>query len=160
MRVFTHIITDEGSKPNPEKLKATQEMKQPKTPKDIKRFLGLVGYYRKCIQNFWSIPRPLTVLLKRDSTFNWTPKCQKYFENLKTVLITEPLLQYPDFSKTFLLTTDASKEAIGSILSPGPFGRDVPISYYSRTTKLLSYGKGTIEYCGLGQALTIIPCCF
>lgn len=130
-----HIITDEGIKPNPKKISAIQEIKQPKTPKDIKSFLGLVGYYRKFIQNFSSIARPLTTLLKKDTAFNWTPKCQESFENLKTVLTTEPLLQYPDFSKTFLLTTDASNEAIGSILSQGPLGRDLPVSYYSRTLK-------------------------
>lgn len=140
-----HIITDKGIQPNPEKVKAISEIKIPKNPKDIKSFLGLVGYYRKFIENFSLVAKPLTNLLKKGNTFEWTLKCQEAFEKLKTVLTKEIILQYPDFNREFLLTTDASNEAVGSILSQGPLGKDLPVSYYSRTLNKAEQNYSTTE---------------
>ena len=75
----------------------------------------------------------MTQLLKKDTPFVWTDKQQLAFETLKQKLCEEPLLQRPDFSKPFILTTDASGYAIVSILSPGKIGQDKPIAYTSRT---------------------------
>lgn len=72
-------------------------------------------------------------MLKKDQKFYWTEKCQEAFDTLKKSLVNEPILQYPDFSKPFVLTTDASNDAIGSVLSQRPVGSDLPIAYYSRT---------------------------
>lgn len=128
-----HLITDEGVKPDANKVKAVREFPVPKSPKDIKSFLGLAGYYRRFIPNFSNITKPLTKLLKKDICFAWTSLQQDAFEKLKDVLCSEPLLQYPDFSRTFYLTTDASQYAIGSVLSQGDPPNDLPVSYASRT---------------------------
>jgi len=73
-----------------------------------------------------------TNLLKKESEFKWRDKEQDAFNTLKNALCQEPILQYPDFTKPFLLTTDASKTAIGAILSQGQIGKDHSISYASR----------------------------
>ena len=74
-----HIVTAEGVKPNPQKLEAVSNFKQPRNPTDIKSFLGLAGYYRKFIRNFSKIAKPLTELTKKETPFHWTDKTQEAF---------------------------------------------------------------------------------
>ena len=128
-----HVITDKGVSPNPDKVKAISQFPTPKTPKDIKSFLGLTGYYRRFIENFSNITKPLTSLLKKDIVFYWSHEQEHAFNLLKEKLISAPLLQYPDFSQPFIVTTDASNYAVGAILSQGEIGKDKPIAYASRT---------------------------
>ncbi|XP_062532989.1 uncharacterized protein LOC101738890 [Bombyx mori] len=128
-----HIITRDGVKPNPDKVKAVTQYPVPKSQKDIKSFLGLVSYYRRFIPDFSKLAKSLTSLLKKDTPFNWTNEQQLNFENLKNKLVEAPILIYPDFNSPFLLTCDASNYAISAILSQGPIGRDRPVSYASRT---------------------------
>ena len=120
-------------KPNPEKLKAVTEFPIPKSPKDIKSFLGLASYYRRFIPEFSKHAKSLTNLLKKDVPFVWTNSQQLAFEQLKEKLVTAPILIYPDFTKPFILTCDASNYAISAILSQGDVGKDRPIAYASRT---------------------------
>ena len=77
--------------------------------KEIKQFLGLIGYYRKFVHRFADISRPLTQFTRKETTFNWTPECQKSFELLKSYLFGEPILKYVDMSKPYTLYTDAIK---------------------------------------------------
>lgn len=140
-----HIISDQGVKPNPEKVRVVKEFPVPKSCKDIKSFLGLAGYYRRFIPNFSKITKPLTSLLKKDVPFLWNEEQQNAFDKCKDILTTIPLLQYPDFSKDFVLTTDASIHAIGAILSQGEIGKDLPIAYASRTLNKAESNYSTIE---------------
>lgn len=140
-----HIITDQGVKPNPDKIEAVERFPTPKTPKDIKSFLGFVSYYRRFISDFSKLAKPLTNLLKKDTPFLWENEQQLAFDALKQKLISAPLLAYPDFSKTFILTTDASNYAIGAILSQGELGKDRPIAYASRTLNKSECNYNTTE---------------
>lgn len=140
-----HIITPEGIKPNPHKIEAILKYPIPKTPREIKSFLGLLGYYRKFIKDFAKITKPLTSCLKKDAKIEHTPKFIQCFDYCKTILTNEPLLQYPDFTQEFNLTTDASNYAIGAILSQGPIGKDKPIAYASRTLNDSEQNYSTIE---------------
>lgn len=141
-----HVVTPEGVKPNPLKIEAILKYPIPSTTKQIKGFLGLLGYYRKFIPNFAKITKPLTQCLKKDATINVNdPAYRKCFEHCKTLLTNEPILQYPDFTKTFHLTTDASNYAIGAVLSQGPIGQDRPIAYASRTLNSHEINYSTIE---------------
>ena len=92
-------------------------MPAPTTPKEIKQFLGLVGYYRKFIPRFADIARLMTNLTKQDVSFEWTLQCQASFEMLKDALITSPILKYPDPNKPYTLFTDASKYAWACVLT-------------------------------------------
>ena len=112
-----HIISGDGIKPIPEKLSSIQQVPHPYTPKVVKKFLGLVGYYRKFIPQYADIARPLNALSRKDTEFVWTDICQKSFDLLKAMVSKEPILVYPDPSKPYVLFTDASKYAWSCVLT-------------------------------------------
>ena len=112
-----HLVSGDGIEPLPEKLEAVENMPPPKTPKEVRQFLGLVGYCRKFVPKFADIARPLTNLTKQDIKFEWSEKCQKTFQLLKDMLLKEPVLKYPDPSKPYTLFTDASKYAWACVLT-------------------------------------------
>ena len=85
--------------------------------KEIRQFLGLTGYYRKFVPRFADISRPLMRLTRKETTFNWIPKCQKSFELLKSYLCVEHILKYEDTSKPYTLYTDASKYSWVGVLT-------------------------------------------
>lgn len=140
-----HVISEQGVQPNPEKVNAIKNYPVPKDAKMIKQFLGLVGYYRRFIKNFAKIAKPLTNLLKKEIPFSWTNEHQTSFDTFRNILLTSPILSYPDFSKEFILTTDASNFAIGAILSQGKLGSDLPIAYASRTLNNSEQNFSTTE---------------
>ena len=112
-----HLVSGEGIEPLPEKLEAVRKMPPPTTPKEVRQFLGLVGYYRKFVPKFADIARPLTNLTKLDVPYEWNNRCQEAFEFLKQMLLKEPILKYPDPSKPYTLFTDASKFAWACVLT-------------------------------------------
>lgn len=130
-----HIISREGLKPNPDKIEAVKKFPTPKKQRNIREFLGLTGYYRRFIKNFSGIAKPFTHLLENDTEFIWDKKTQNAFDNLKSALCTAPILQFPDFSQPFIITTDASGFAVGAVLSQGEIGKDLPIAYFSRVLR-------------------------
>ena len=87
-----HLIAEEGFTPLPEKLESIRKMPRPKTPKEVKQFLGLIGYYRKFVPRFSDIARSLTNLTRHDVNFKWTEKCDKAFNHLKKLLMEHPIL--------------------------------------------------------------------
>ena len=112
-----HLISGKGIEPVPEKLESIKNMPSPTTPKEVKKFLGLIGYYRKFIPKFSDVARPLTNLTKKDVPFEWTPDCQQTIQLLKDLLMAEPILKYPDPNKPYVLYTDASKYAWSCVLT-------------------------------------------
>ena len=112
-----HIVSGDGIKPVPEKLSSIQQMPCPYTLKEVKQFLGLVGYCRKFIPRYADVVRPLNALTHIDVDFIWTDICQNSFELLKTMFSEEPILVYPDPSKPYILFTDASKYAWSCVLT-------------------------------------------
>lgn len=140
-----HIIGEDGVRPDPKKVEAVQNFPRPQSAKNIKQFLGLAGYYRRFIPGFSRIAKPLTELLKKEVTFHWDSEQNDAFGTLRDALCSEPLLQYPDFTKPFVVTTDASQTAIGAILSQGKIGRDLPIAYTSRLLNDAEQNYSTIE---------------
>ena len=92
-------------------------MPPPRTPKEVKQFVGLVGYYHKFIPRFTDIARPLDALTRKGVDFVWTEICNDSFEFLKQMIIQEPILVYPDPSKLYVLFTDASKYAWSCVLT-------------------------------------------
>lgn len=140
-----HVISTEGIKPNPDKITAIQNYPIPKTPKEIKQFLGLLGYYRKFIPDFSRITKPLTLCLKKGKKVTLDSAYINCFEKCKTLLTNDPILKYPDFDREFILTTDASNFAIGAILSQGSIGSDKPVAYASRTLNESEVNYSTIE---------------
>lgn len=93
------------------------DFRAPRNPIKVKSFLELTNYYRKFIRNFSKLAKPLTNLIKKDISFHWTKEQQDSFETFKQKLCEAPILTYPDFIKTFTLTTEASNEGLGAVLS-------------------------------------------
>ena len=112
-----HIVSGKGITPMPEKLECIKEMPPPKTPKEVKQFFGLIGYYWKFMPRFSDLARPLNALTRKDVPFEWTPICQESFELLKASLMTELILTYPDPNHPYVLFTDASKYAWACVLT-------------------------------------------
>ena len=112
-----HIVSGGGIMPLPEKLDSIQKMLPPKTPRQVKQFLGLIGYYRKFVPRFLDLARPLNALTRKNVEFEWTQICQESFDLLKDSLMTEPILTYPNPNLPYLLFTDASKYAWACVLT-------------------------------------------
>ena len=112
-----HLISDEGIQPLLEKLESIAKMPVPKNAKQVKQFLGLVGYYRKFVPRFTDISRILTKLTHKDEEFRWTPECDKCFHMLKDYLQEALILRYPDPAASYTLYTDASKYAYADVLT-------------------------------------------
>lgn len=131
-----HVISENGVRPDPSKISAVQNIPFPKKVKHLKSFLGLVSYYRKFIPNCATICQPLNKLLKKDEKFIWGQEQNAVFEKLKNLIINAPILKHPDFTKPFILQTDASYEGIGAVLSQNDsMNRDHPVAFASRTLK-------------------------
>ena len=92
-------------------------MLPPRNPKEVKQFLGLIRYYRKFVPQFSDLARPLNALTQKNTVFEWTQICQESFDLLKTCLMTEPILTYPDPNLPYMLFTDASKYAWACVLT-------------------------------------------
>ena len=112
-----HIVGRNGIAVDPKKIEKVKDFPIPTNLKELRSALGLFSYYRKFIKDFSKIARPMLVLLKKDTPFVWTTKQQKAFDYLKGKLMTAPILEYPDFSKPFVLYTDASGTGLGAVLS-------------------------------------------
>ena len=112
-----HLIAEDGFTPLPEKLESIRNMTRPKTPKEVKQFLGLIGYYRKFVPRFSDIARSLTNLTRHDTEFIWTEKCDKAFKHLKELLAKHPILRYPDPGCGYTLFTDASRIGWAGVLT-------------------------------------------
>ena len=108
-------------------------MNPPTTPKQVRAFLGLVGYYRKFIKGFAKVAKPLTLLTRQQVKFEWMPEHQTAFEHLKNTIVQAPILHYPNPNKTYIVYTDASDDACGAQLSQEHDGTEFPIAFLSHT---------------------------
>jgi len=92
---------------DPDKIKAIMEWPVPRDVSDVRSFMGITSYYQRFIEGFSKIAYPITSLQKKGTKFIWSDKCQKSFEQLKTLLTTAPVLKIADPDKDFLICTDA-----------------------------------------------------
>ncbi|KAJ4438400.1 hypothetical protein ANN_14345 [Periplaneta americana] len=128
-----HIVSRNGVSPDPMKVEAIKNYPRPKTPRHIRSFLGLAGYYRRHICNFAEIAKPLTNLRKKKNVkFEWTDEQQQAFDTLRDASCGEPILKFYDFKYHFILATDASGVAVGAVLSQKIGDVEHPIAYASR----------------------------
>ena len=116
LQYLGHLVSKEGVQPLPEKLESIQNMPALRNTKEVKQFLGLVGYYRKFVPQFSDIAHPLSKLTAKDQIFKWTELGQAAFKMLKEKLCHKPILQYPDTSKPYTLFTDASNYGWAGVL--------------------------------------------
>ena len=112
-----HVVSAAGIKPDPEKLERIQDWPSPTSVSELRSFLGLCSYYRRFIRGFSTIAAPLNKLLEKSTRFEWNETCQSAFVKLKSVLVSDHVMAYPDDHGLFILDTDASATGIGAVLS-------------------------------------------
>ena len=133
-----HVVGNGQISPDPSKIESIKECARPTSKKQIRSFLGLVGYYRKFIPNFSSVAAVLTDMTRRGapSKVQWSPAAEVACRSLIGSLCKKPILCLPDLDSDFIVRTDASNFGIGAVLMQEHAGVKFPICYASR--KLLS----------------------
>lgn len=144
VKFIGHIVSERGIEIDTEKTDKVVNWPKPRTPEDVRRFLGFVGYYRRFIENFSRICRPLTDLMpsplkkkikgknRQTREWHWGAEQDKAFETLKTHLVSAPILGYADSTLPYELHTDASGDSLGAALYQEQNGSKRVISYASR----------------------------
>lgn len=132
VKYLGHIVCSDGVRPDPSKLACIRDFPVPTGVRKVREFLGLVGYYRRHVENFAKVAKPLTALTAKHVGFEWTSEAENAFLELKNKLVTAPLLRHPDFNQPFVLATDASKFVAGAVLSQVFEGKEHPVAFASR----------------------------
>ncbi|GJW06776.1 putative reverse transcriptase domain-containing protein [Tanacetum coccineum] len=127
-----HVIDCRGIHVDPAKIESIKDWASPKTPTEIRQFLGLAGYYRRFIEGFSKIAKSMTKLTQKGVKFDWGDKQEAAFQLLKQKLCSAPILALPEGSKDFIAYCDALKKGLGDVLMQ----REKVISYASRQLKI------------------------
>ncbi|PAA84541.1 hypothetical protein BOX15_Mlig014170g1 [Macrostomum lignano] len=127
-----HKISAEGIRPTQDKVSAIQSIPIPECAEDVRRLVGMLGFYRRFVPHFASIANPLHQATQKSRQFQWTTQCDDALRKLKSALSTPPVLKLPDFSKGFRLCCDSSGVAIAGVLSQLHEDAECPVAYASR----------------------------
>ncbi|GJR67328.1 reverse transcriptase domain-containing protein [Tanacetum coccineum] len=127
-----HVIDSKGIHVDPAKIESIKDWASPKSPTEIRQFLGLAGYYRRFIEGFSKIAKPMTKLTQKKVKFVWGDKQEAAFQLLKQKLCSAPILALPEGSEDFIAYCDASKKGLGAVLMQ----REKVIAYASRQLKI------------------------
>ena len=167
-----YIVSEEGIRTDPAKIEVVKTWPVPKSVKEVRQFLGFTGYYRRFIEGYSSIARPLNDLLIGNSpkekpkkgrkprstgtAFVWEAAQQEAFDTLVSKLINPPVLAYADCRQPFKLYTDASSSGLGAVLYQQQDGLDRVIAYASRSLKPAerNYPAHKMEFLALKWAVT------
>ncbi|KAJ9542442.1 hypothetical protein OSB04_028948 [Centaurea solstitialis] len=131
--VLGHKISKDGLEVDKAKIDTISKLPPPTNIKGVRSFLGHAGFYRRFIQDFSKISRPLTKLLEKDAPFIFDEKCISAFETLKRHLTNAPIMVPPDWDQPFEIMCDASDYAVGAVLGQRKNNYFQPICYASRT---------------------------
>nr|GEV19732.1 putative reverse transcriptase domain-containing protein [Tanacetum cinerariifolium] len=114
-----HVIDSEGIHMDPAKIESIKDWASPKIPTEIRQFLGLAGYYRRFIEGFSKIAKPMTKLTQKNVKFDWSEKEEAAFQLLKQKLCSAPILALPEGSENFVVYCDASHKGLGAVSTQG-----------------------------------------
>ncbi|GJR49007.1 putative reverse transcriptase domain-containing protein [Tanacetum coccineum] len=132
VQFLSYVIDSQGIHADPAKIESIKDWASPKSPTEIRQFLGLAGYYRRFIEGFSKIAKPMTKLTQKKVKFEWGDKQEAAFQLLKQKLCSAPILALPEGSEDFIAYCDASKKGLGIVLMQ----REKVIAYASRQLKI------------------------
>ncbi|MCG7874805.1 MAG: RNase H-like domain-containing protein, partial [Candidatus Thiodiazotropha endolucinida] len=169
VKYLGHIVSASGVETDPDKIAPLKDWPVPSNVKEVRKFLGFAGYYRRFIEDYSKIIRPLNDLLvghctnkkaktkRKAPAWKWTEAQQNAFDTIIQKLMSPPILAYADFSKPFLLHTDASGEGLGAVLYQNQDGVERVIGYASRSLKPSerNYPTHKLEFLALKWAVTV-----
>ncbi|MES9902836.1 MAG: reverse transcriptase domain-containing protein [Sedimenticola sp.] len=126
-----HVVSKDGTAPDIRNVEKVKNFPTPCSVREVKSFLSLASYYRRFVPEFSCIAEPLLALTRKETVFVWSGQCQSAFESLRRALTEYPILCFPNFQDSFVLTTDASNYAVGAVLSQIQSGQERVIGYAS-----------------------------
>ncbi|GKA72973.1 putative reverse transcriptase domain-containing protein, partial [Tanacetum coccineum] len=132
VQFLSHVIDSEGIHVDPAKIDSIKDWASPKTPIEIRQFLGLAGYYRRFIKGFSKIAKPMTKLTQKNVKFDWSEKAEAAFQLLKQKLCSVLILALPEDNENFMVYYDASRKGLGTVLMQ----REKVIAYASHQLKI------------------------
>ena len=133
VKFLGHVVSGSSLSPDPEKLEAVEQWPFPKTITEVRRFLGFTNFFRRFIEDYSSISRPLERLTGKNARFVWNAEQQEGFDKLRMSLLQSPVLAIADVNRPFRVITDASDTAIGGVLlQKDDAGEWHPVAYTSR----------------------------
>lgn len=135
-----HVITENEISVDPKKLQAIRDWPRQKTVKALRDFLGLTCHYRKFVRDYGGIASPLTEMLKKGA-YRWTRESESAFKQLKSSLMSPPVLAMPNFEEDFIVECDASKGGIRAVLMQSGH----PLAFISHTLKGWALSLSTYE---------------
>ncbi|XP_050125053.1 uncharacterized protein LOC126602262 [Malus sylvestris] len=143
--VLGHIVSERGIEVDKSKIDLVRYLPSPTSVREVRSFLGHVGFYRRFIKDFSKISNPLCRLLQKDVAFDFNKECEKPFNHLKDMLTSAPIIVPPDWSLPFELMCDASDYALGAVLGQRKDKRPHAIYYASRTLNDAQLNYSTTE---------------
>uniref|UniRef100_A0A1I7YFB0 RNA-directed DNA polymerase n=1 Tax=Steinernema glaseri TaxID=37863 RepID=A0A1I7YFB0_9BILA len=136
---------------DPDKLKAISQANRPRTITELRSFLGAANYFRKFIRNYGAMAAPLTKIQTAEALQQWGADEDEAFRSIKEALTSAPCLKTPDFSRPFIIETDASAKAVGAcLLQADREGKEHPVAFASRTLKPAETRYHSMEQEALG----------
>ncbi|GFT65093.1 hypothetical protein TNCV_2928531 [Trichonephila clavipes] len=145
VKILGHLVSSNGVRPDPDKIKAVRNFPTPKNIHDIRSFLGLCSYFRRFIKGFCYLAEPLQSLLKSGVEFHWGPEEVEAFNSLKKALTSDPVLGMYDERASTEIHTDASGYGIGAVLVQIQNNVEKVIAYASRTLTKAEKNYSTTE---------------
>lgn len=145
LKFLGYTVSGRGLQPDEEKVEAVHKWPRPTSVRQLRGFLGFLGYLRRFIPNHASIVAPLHELLTKEVAWSWGPRQEEAFLQSKAVLTSSCLLHHPDFSKKFCVETDASAEGLGAVLSQEYEGDFRPVAFASRSLSTAEKNYSVIE---------------
>ena len=142
LELLGHIISEEGISTDPRKIEFVRAWPTPSNIMEVRSFLRLRSYYRRFVENFSKITKPLFRLFEKNVKFVSGEECENAFGTPKKMFTESPVVSHPDFSKSFILDTDACNESIGPVISQKTHDKEVVVAYASRTLT-----KSERKYC-------------
>ena len=131
--VLGHVISEKRIEVDKAKIELISKLPSPTNVKTVRQFLEHAGFYRRFIQDFSKITKPLYKLLEKDAKFEWDANCQQSFEELKAYLTTAPIVRAPNWKFPFEVMCDASDLAVGAVLGQRVEGKPYVVYYASKT---------------------------